>query len=124
MHEDARAEVGGKIAEPMHHLDRAGALGRVGGGDRQARGRQHEIVQAGDGDAGLDGGPPQLGSAPSRQHVRLRRERERRDLQPVVANRAGEGALPLEWQLSDHLVAQCDAHGSPGRRWYFLCADG
>ena len=113
VHEDARAEVGGEIAQPVHHVDGAGALRGVAGGDRQALGRQHQVVQAGDGDAGIGGGPAQLGAARGRQGVRLLRERERRDLQAVVAHRAGERALALEGQLPDHLVAERDAHGSP-----------
>ena len=76
-------------------------------------GRQHQIVQAGDGDAGIGGGPAQLGAARGRQDVRLVTQRERRDLQAVVADGAGERALALEGQLPDHLVAERDAHGSP-----------
>ena len=44
--------------------------------------------------------------------MRLVDERERRDLQAVVADGAGKRALALEGQLPDHLVAERDAHGS------------
>ena len=67
-------------------------------------------MQAGDGDAGLRRHPTQVHALRGGQEVRLLAERERRDLQPVVAHGPRERALPLEGQLANDLVAERNAH--------------
>ena len=62
VHQDARAEIGGEVAQPPHHVDGAGPHAGVGRRDRQALGRAQQIVQAGDGDAGIGGGAAQFGA--------------------------------------------------------------
>ena len=110
VHEHAPPRSAARSHRRPHDLDRAGTLRGIAGGDRQPLRRQHQVVQPGDGDAGLGCGPAHVGAPRGRQQVRLVGQRERRDLEPVVPDLAGELALPLERQLADDLVAKRNAH--------------
>ena len=110
MHQDAGAEIGGQPAQCAHDVDRAVALACIGRGDRQPGRCAQQIVQAGDGDPGIGRGAAPRGGLRSWQTGRVIGQRERGDLDGVIADAAGEGALPFERHGGDHLVAECDAH--------------
>jgi hypothetical protein len=72
-------------------------------------------MQAGDGDAGIARDPLHLRAPRGRKPVRLLIQRERRDLDPVVADDARELALAREIEPGNHLIAQRNAHRRPRR---------
>ncbi|MFO1285747.1 MAG: hypothetical protein U1F49_03890 [Rubrivivax sp.] len=78
----------------------------------QARRRHQQPVQAGDRQALVGGDARQLARARLADLRRVVGERERRHLEPVVAERRGERALLLERQRPQHLVAQRDLHAA------------
>ncbi len=63
-------------------------------------------MQAGDGDALIRGDLADLVSPRGWQQMRFRRQREGRNLQPVIAKVFGEIALPREIEFGQHFVAQ------------------
>jgi hypothetical protein len=74
--------VGGEVAQPAHDIDGAARWEASVEVIDRPFGCQQQIVQAGDGDAGVGRDPAQLGPARGGQDVRLVTQRERRDLQP------------------------------------------
>ena len=110
VHEDAPAELGAEANECGSDFGGACAHARVGVGDRET-GRLHEQpVQPRHDQAGrLDGAPDARDLGRSHAFGRLR-ERERCDLEAVVAERSGDLALPLERHVGEHLVAERELH--------------
>jgi len=73
-------------------------------------------VQPGDDEAERLDGAPNACNLVRLELMRLVAERERSDLEAVVAERCGQFALPLERQMREHLVAKRDPHvASPPR---------
>ncbi len=105
------AELGAELDQPQHHIKRALAQLRIRSVERQARRRHQQPVQAGDDDAGVADGAPQLRARIGAEHVRLVGHRERRHLQPVIAERRRIVALRGEFHVAEHFVAQRDLHG-------------
>src|SRR5262245_41027581 len=79
--------------------------------DRQARRRQHQVVQAANDDAFGRRGGAQLEAPRRGEQVWGLAKREGGNFQPVVADRAREGALALKRQLANDFVAKANAHG-------------
>ena len=109
VHQDARAEFGGQIAQPRaSRRPCGGAVPHRQRRDRQSCGRAQQLVQAGDGDAGVGGGAPRIRRASTPQQMRLVGHRERRHFDAVIAERRGKRALPRERHVGDDFVAQGD----------------
>ena len=96
VHEHAAAELGAQADQSRHDLERSRPHRGVGIGQRQAGRPDQQPVQAGDDEAGrLDDAadPLRLDGVDAMRRIG---ERERRDLEAVVAERGGELALLLE----------------------------
>ncbi len=103
--EHLAAELGAQADEARHDLERARAHGGVGGRERQARRLDEQPVQAGDDQAArLDHAAqaPRFGGVDPLGRLG---ERERRDLEAVVAEPGGELALLGERHRAEHFVA-------------------
>ncbi len=112
MDEHAAAELGAEANERGDHLGGARANARVGVGDGKARRLDEQPVQPGDDEAGRFDGAPHARDLGRRHALGRLGERERRDLEPVVAERGGDLALPLERDVGEHLVAEGELHAA------------
>ena len=111
--EIAPAQRRAQVDDPADRVDRAGAHRGVRARDREPVGLHEQPVQPGDRDAGVGGRAAHVGDARGREGQRVVRERERRDLEAVVADRGREGALRGELALAQHLVAEREPHRGP-----------
>ncbi len=121
MDENARAETRSQIEKAEDDVAGPAAQPHVGRHDGEAGRGHQQPVEPGDGEAVILDRPPRFGDGGRGEPVRLLAQREGRDLQAVIADGPGEGALPGEVPGREHLVAEGEAHRC--RSWLGRAAD-
>ena len=111
MHHDPATQLGTKLDKPAQHFQRPGSHRRVGTGDREPGGSNEQPMQSDHLQSGIGDQPAYALPFRFFQTMRLGPERERGELQAVIAEPCGEIDLPFQGQLAQDLIAQRDLHG-------------